>query len=1481
MPLPIKTIINKIAKNKKQLIISGTIVVILSILYSFVLPSIIDIDKHREEVLRLSKAEERVNGKLTLGKMGLELPITGGIVITFSTVKLNHYDGKPIFSAKNVKCKFAILPLIFKDLVIKNLEADNFKLHTTRDTEDHLTIQDAFKPPFPDDIFVIRFWGTRANVTGYEINLKDETIQPTKAMLLEGKTLQLLGLTEDKDIRFKAVGLLDKANAYNLEAFLKFPLKEDLITNRLFLKGDISDFNLNSIHPYLPLKGIEGIITSKFNIDLRNKSLYILNKTDILEPLVIPELQLTIKDGNIGINADINPEKIRIHRLLSNLNNTPLEIKGKILNWQSTNPEPRLYIKTSIFDIQDLYSLIPELPETKDILEKLNTSQLSGKTQLEIKLNGSLKNIKAYGKLILKKYSLSLPGNLIIKNITGKFNFDGDKIQIHNWLIPLTSTNLVQINGVIDHKKMTFDHLDVSTNDINLKKLKTTILSAAQFADYDIPLLSNIYLNGISKAHLDFNGKMEKPDITGNLLIDAKGIQFKNIYQPIEKIKGLISFEKTKLNIKNLNINISKTSKLNINGIYQFYNSEIETIKIFSKNLNLKHVQNIVISITSLLQIPNNEIKLISITGNSNVNIDLKGELDALKPYGLITISNINITENKTNTSVSNINGEITFNENINLNNLTATLLNNPLSISGIVQLNGDAKLNVKLPNFKLSDIKILADHYGLIGPKEKALINGAKIDGSISGEISLIKTGEIISPEANIKVNKSRLSHQMLYDDIFLTKGDIQLTSNTMNIHDLTMGVSGSTFTISGNIDNLTKPTPNYALKATSNDFNYALLKNIGAHETTPKGIKTLLEDIKSMSGKTNINAVANNNSFQVNVKLSDVSIETSKLDNPIKNIDGEIIVGSKLISLDKVTVDYEGSNILIDGALSNLDATPYIDAKISGQLSPLSFKEFYIKDIQDNLVFSKPIIFDGYAKGNIHSWDIAFKSEVPPETTIAIKGFFKKPENVPVSLMIDGKGSNNRIDIDQITFKVGDSSFNANGMIEYTDNDELTINNLHIVIPTINLDEINGFLEKGLLSDNLTGDIKTDLNISGPALSPNVVGYINFIKVSLPMLKTKDVSFNIDIEGNKANIKNAHLNINGVVFELSTYVKNYRKIPIELTNLNVYSPSLRLTDLLDSLSTKTQDISINYIPIMIKNGLLTVDDAILEKLITSNLKGTINLCPNGNFQINDISLETAGGTANGNLYVNLLNNSMGAQLQVIGIKANAAASVLLDLPNEVFGDLNATIVFDSHGEEYEEIIANAEGEASLIINDGRFSKLGTLEYLLKATNIINGGIAGLNLNNILSTVIPMKTGSFEQLTGDFTVKKGILKTDNLISRGKNLSLEVSGDYNIENDDADLNIKGNLSRNVSGLLGPLGNLNIETLTDFIPGLGFIPGISTKKRRLGLLDFIPGLGFIPGFGGPGKRGKKVRKFAVEIQGKLYEKSSVKNFRWTK
>ncbi|MGD9579852.1 MAG: AsmA-like C-terminal region-containing protein [Vampirovibrionia bacterium] len=1482
MPQFIKTINNKIKHHKKQLLILSIIVVILSTLYSVVLPGIINLDKHRSEVLRLSRAKERVNGILHLGKMGLELPITGGIVITFKTVKLDNYNGSPIFSANNVKCKIAIIPLIFKDLVIKNVEAKDFILYTIRDKADHLTIEDAFRPPFPDDIFIIRFWNTHANVTDYQIHLKDKFITPNKQLYINGKNLLLLGLTENKNIKFKVNGLLNKSNAFDIETYCKFPLTDDIKENTAYTKGDIYNFDLESIKEYLPYTNIKGVIDSKFDINIRNKTIHILNKTTIEKALKIPELKLTVNSGSAGLKAIISPEKIQIKRLLSNLNNSPIELKGEINKWQTKNPEPNLHIKTSVFNINDLYTLIPLLPETEYLIDRLNASKLSGKTLLDIKIKGSIEKINAYGKLILQDYSVKLSNKDIINDISAQLNFDGSKIIFKDLLIPLAKGDLVQINGIIDHNKLLFDNLNISTNEINLTKLKSIILSAASFMNYDIPLLSNIYINGDIKTHLILNNKIDKPEINGNLTISANNIEPKNIYQPIKKVNGLISFEKDKINIKNLDVNITDTSKAKITGFYNFNSNIIEGINITSKNINLNQIQKLVISLTSLLQIDNEPLKLYTLTGNSNVNLVIKGELDDIKPYGSINISNTKIKDDNHNTSIDNINGQISLDNDIKLNNIKASLLENVLIISGLFQLNGDGKIKVDIPNLKINALKTLAENYKLIPPDQKDFIDEAKIDGSITGELNILKKGDTITPEANVKINNTIISHRMLFDDVAFTRGNIKLTPKELSINDLSMVMSGSTFNVLGSANNIDKTTPNYNIKATSNDFNFALLKNIGEHETTPQGIKNILANVKNMSGKTNISLNASDKDFQINVKLYNLSIETEELDNPIKNIDGEIIVGTKLISLNNVHVDYEGSNILIDGSLSNLNTEmPFIDAKIKGELSPLSFKEYYIKELKDKVVFTKPIIFNGYAKGNIYDWDIVFNSEIPLDSTVEIKGLFKKPDNIPVKLVIDGKGSKHQIDVDQITFQVGESSFNANGLIKYPEDKELTIDDMHLKIPNINLDQINTFLEKGLLTDNLTGNINTDIVVSGKAIDPDVTGYINFDKVSLPMIKTKELSFNVELEKQKASINNAYLNINGVIFELSTQIRNFKRIPLELTNLHIYSPSLRLTDLLDSISTKTQDVSLNYLPIVIQNGLLTIDDAIIDKLITSNLKGTINLCTNGTFQINDISLNTAGGTATGNLYINLLNNTMGAQLQVIGVKANAAASVLLDLPNEVFGDLNATIAFDSHGEAYEEIIANAEGEASLIINDGRFSKLGTLEYLLTATNIINGGIAGLNLNNILATIVPMKTGSFEQLTGDFTVKQGLLKTNNLISRGKNLSLEISGVYNVKNDDADLNINGTLSRNVSGLLGPLGNLNIETLTDFIPGLGFIPGISTKKRKIGLLDLIPGLGFIPGFGGPGKKGKKVRTFAVEIQGKLYEKSSVKNFRWTK
>lgn len=1473
-------IFEKAKSKKKGLLITAIIIAVLMLLYTLALPPLININQYKAKILELSEADKRFKGNLYVGKLGLELPLTGGIVFKISHIKLTHKNGDPLFSANNLKAKVAILPLLFKEIVIKNVEAQDLELHAIRKGQSNIDLEEIVLPPLPHDIYFIKFRGTRGHIKNYDIEITDKTLSPEKKILLTGKKIKLLKLTEDKNLKFLIEGQIDKLTPFKLRGYLKLPFQKQLAKNIFNIKGYIRNLNLQNFKPYLEYNDIKGTLSTRFKLKATEDELNISNRLDIINSVFIPDIDLNLLSGYINLKISIKEKALGIHNLESTLNDVNLKLKGNIYHWESKDPKFDLKLETDEFNILLARSLIPLIPETKDFLNQLKPFLLKGITKINTKIKGSASTPKLYGNLKIKDYTVRLPENIIINDIKGVFKLDGDKIKAKNWIIPLNSTELLQINGNFNFNKNHFENLQLSTTDLEINTLKKILLSIANTTNYRILLLDKLTSKGTLRLNIILDGLIDKPFLSGELFINVKNIFLQGYNSSINAIKGVLIFDKSSVASKELNIALTENDNILVRGKYNFHDEIFDGLKVFSDRIDLNRLQNILLATSKDLNIPVSELKRFDITGNTSVDINLKGNLNNIKPYGQAVLSNVSIVDKETKIPINKLTGQITFNDNINLNNLAAIIENNPIKINGTASISGPAKIVVSILEFKLSDIRALALKIGLFKSSEAELIKEASFEGSVSGEITLNKNKDTITPEAIFNINKSHISHPMLPDRIYLDRGKIVFKNTKVNINELTMTTSGSTFTISGNLDNLENLVPDYMIHATSKNVTYEFLKKLSAHSSAPKGFKELISSIKSITGNAAININARNKQFEMDINLNNLAIHMAELEKPIDNISGKIKLNNNQLVLSNVSAGYNESILQIAGDINSLNTTPIININIDGKLSPLSFKEFYRKDIQENLVFSEPINFEGGAKGNIKSWDIRFVSEIPQSAIVELKGVFNKPENAPLKFVIDGRGTKEFIDINNISLQVGQSQFNADGYLEYSDEDLIKIDNLNIKIPDINLDELNKFLAKGLLTDDLTGAIKSNLKISGTAFDPNIYGFINFDKVSLPIIKSKDISFNIDLSGSEADIENAYMNINGIIFEITTHINNFKKFPIELTNLNIHSPSLRLTDLLSSISSKAEAIKIDSLPITIKNGVLIIDDAIIDKLITSNLRGNITLCPDGTFQINNMGLNTAGGTATGNIYVNIIENTLGAQLQIVGVKANAAATILLDLPNEIFGDLNSTIVFNSKGNDYDQIIENAEGQASLIIDDGRFSRLGTLEHLLRASNIIGGGVSGLNINNILASVIPMHTGKFDQLTGDFSVKKGTLHTSNLITRGKNLSLEIAGEFNLYTEDADLTIQGNLSRNVSGLLGPLGNLNIDTLTDFIPGLGFIPGLSTKKKRIGLLDFIPGLGFIPGFGGP-KEDDIVRKFAVEIKGKLYTMTSVKNFRWVK
>jgi hypothetical protein len=174
--------------------------------------------------------------------------------------------------------------------------------------------------------------------------------------------------------------------------------------------------------------------------------------------------------------------------------------------------------------------------------------------------------------------------------------------------------------------------------------------------------------------------------------------------------------------------------------------------------------------------------------------------------------------------------------------------------------------------------------------------------------------------------------------------------------------------------------------------------------------------------------------------------------------------------------------------------------------------------------------------------------------------------------------------------------------------------------------------------------------------------------------------------------------------------------------------------------------------------------------------------------------------------------------------------------------------------------------GNTVFNVKDGRMPKLGSLEYLLKAANIVKGGLTGVSINSIIDILTPSKTGQFSDIFGDIKIKDGIAKNIEIATKGNDLSLYITGTYNFATAIADMDVLGLLSRKITTLFGPIGNLSLNTLFNIIPGVD----LSKDSTLLERINKIPGIEL---------SSKEFRKFIAVIKGNINGEDYVTSFKW--
>ena len=409
--------------------------------------------------------------------------------------------------------------------------------------------------------------------------------------------------------------------------------------------------------------------------------------------------------------------------------------------------------------------------------------------------------------------------------------------------------------------------------------------------------------------------------------------------------------------------------------------------------------------------------------------------------------------------------------------------------------------------------------------------------------------------------------------------------------------------------------------------------------------------------------------------------------------------------------------------------------------------------------------------------------------------------------------------------------------------------------------------------------GTFTSDLTLNGAAMTPYAIGNINVNDVNIPLynsiLQDIDLMFDKDYVylNTIAEILNNKIFINAKIVNKPQPVIDVEdlKIQAEGMDLNVLISALSELEADSTRANKLKTVNEEQIftPEMLKirNGDITADKVNIKKAQATDFKSHLTL--NGHeLSIDNYSFDIANGSVFGDIKYNLKTYDGSATMAIDGTDAGIIAENFFDMPGQMYGTVTGSMNMTFNGVNSVECVNSLSGEGAFEVVDGKMPKLGSLEYLLKAGNLITSGVTGVSINSIIDLITPLKTGSFNSIKGFVHVKDGIADDINVYSSGKDLNLYLTGSYNLSTLVADMEIYGSLSKDFTTILGKIANSSLNTLFNTIPGVK-INDINPKSTS--------NIYKIPNF----DKNSVVRVFKADIYGDINGNNYVKSFKWIK
>lgn len=640
------------------------------------------------------------------------------------------------------------------------------------------------------------------------------------------------------------------------------------------------------------------------------------------------------------------------------------------------------------------------------------------KQQKNISLKNGFKYSNKMPDIHIKKYRISF----IDANKINNYTIKGSNFNINDYI--LNKKIKLGANGELilnNRKQVTYKVKFASKSTGNKKPLDIEYLK--MFRDLE---KYNI------KSNIMTNLSVNQNKITGQIDIDKLTCVINDNIYPPSSLKLIFLGDKTKINSS---LHTSNDSKAIVTGLFKFNGKKQIDLHVKSDNIDIKDL--LVISKVIYKSIGQDKLKNIDAEGLLKADFDIKSDFKKVESSGFLKIKNANITDKLYKVIVSAINANIDFSKNsIHFNNATARVNQQPIKISGAINQNAFANIEVKAEQLPLKSVLLAAGQNKILSENQ---INSGLVDINAN----LIGRLDKASPKIDIIASNIILQNNKNHNVVKTKIATVNLKNNgqgTGKIIDTTITSSLNTIKIPAlniSFDQSAVKIPNTAFFANN--------------------IKTNLSGIILLSG-------ANAKIQTLNIKIpNQTSVPIQGYPSSKATIYGEIRLNGD-VNNPNISGEIKAPIIKLPSILTTIQNT---DIKIENDII-LNCPSIKIADSNFNL--TAQIKKNNLANGIIVK-NAIFGSEMLDLNTIipAFKTFSKDSDSK--TIVLNGKSKIQNFKIGKITANNISSNFSFKNDILYLD--DLSC---------------NAYLGKiaGDISYNLNNR-KTTLNLQGRGLSAN----------------------------------------------------------------------------------------------------------------------------------------------------------------------------------------------------------------------------------------------------------------------------------------------------------------------------------------------------------------------------------------------------------